>query len=94
MRYQEDTKALHVAAIGTFVTVVGVVIIAVIVSAQPSESAPQPPKNCVDLYNQYAAEIAKGPKEREAMLPGADGRSVLDSDPSAKACGITSKDFP
>ena len=86
---RKEVLAVAVAAISAFATVIGAVIAAIVALGPP-----QPSKTCFEIYNQYAAEIAKGPKQREVMLPGADGRSVLTSDPEAKYCGLEPEDFP
>lgn len=48
----------------------------------------------VEIYQDYRDEIAKGPKDREAILPGADGKSILMSDPQVSWCHLKPEDFP
>ena len=84
---RKEVFAIIVALIAAFATILGAV------TAVSASSSPQPSKMCVEIYQQYSAEIAKGPKQREAMLPGVDGRSILTSDPDAKACVITPEYF-
>jgi hypothetical protein len=53
----------------------------------------RPAESCVVIYDHYSDEIAKGPAQREAILPGADGRSVLNDDPDARYCHLTAASF-
>jgi hypothetical protein len=65
--------------------------IATVVAA---DAPPKLEKSCIQIYEDYLAAIEKGPVQREAILPGTNGASILDSDPQAEYCGLKPEDFP
>lgn len=89
MLTREDIRAVVAACIGAL----ALAISAAITASAVANSTPHLTKPCVEIYEEYKAEVAKGAKGRELVLPGVDGRSMLDSDPDAKACGITAQDL-
>jgi hypothetical protein len=84
----------------TNVTRIGVAIIAALgISLGPIiveliKDDTQPPPSCLQLQQDYADVIAKSPADRERILPGVDGQSILLRDPQAKRCDLRPEDFP
>jgi hypothetical protein len=85
---RSETLALVIAGL----TLLGSV--AAPVATIATDRDPQPVESCVAIYDHYDAEIAKGSAQREAVLPGADGRSLIADDPDARYCHLTEADFP
>ena len=60
-----------------------------LVQAVVSEDPPKLTRPCIELSSTYIDRLKSGPEMRELILPGNDGRSIVDFDPEAQLCGIT-----
>lgn len=89
IKIKKDALALIVAGMSLFGT-----ISAPVVAALMADDSPKLTQSCVEIYHEYQQEIAAGPAAREALLPGEDGNSIIESDPQAKYCGLGPEDFP
>lgn len=72
------------------VQIIGVVGMASVplVQAALSEDPPKLSRPCIEIASSYIDKIKNNPEMRELILPGKDGRSIVNADPKARICGI------
>jgi hypothetical protein len=84
----KDYVALAVGAMGFLGSLISAIIGVSIVHEDH-----RPTETCLKIYQDYQKDIAISAAERNRVLVGKNGHSILDSDPDAKYCNIKPSDF-